>query len=179
MATATTDERFYELILYVADRCAQEKSFGITKLNKILFSADFLHYGMTGESISGQEYQKLKHGPAPRRMLPALRELTQSGEAVVRVDHQLGFPRKRVIALREPDPNAFTGQQVAIIERVLRHFEDMSAIAASKESHEFIGWRAVEYGETIPYEAVFGWWTRPLTEREKKVGRELSRTSAA
>jgi hypothetical protein len=177
--TEATEARFRELILYVADQCYGDERFGFTKLNKVLFNADFVHYGLTGESITGQEYQKLRHGPAPRRMLPALQTLKSEGGAVVRVDRRFGFPRKYVVPLREPDANMFTGLQIKLVDQWIRHFREMTAAGVSAESHEFIGWRLVDYGETIPYEAVFGWGTRPLTEREKKVGLEFARGRTA
>jgi len=36
------DRKFQELLLYVAARCEGAPTFGATKLNKILFFADFL-----------------------------------------------------------------------------------------------------------------------------------------
>ncbi|MCU0355353.1 MAG: DUF4065 domain-containing protein, partial [Cytophagales bacterium] len=38
-----------------------------TKLNKLLFYADFLHYCQTGRSISGLTYIAIQHGPVPKR----------------------------------------------------------------------------------------------------------------
>ena len=54
-----------ELILFIADRCEDEPTFGATKLNKILFYADFLSYALYGEPIAGVTYRKLERGPVP------------------------------------------------------------------------------------------------------------------
>jgi transcriptional regulator with XRE-family HTH domain len=37
-----------------------------TKMNKLLFYADFLHYSRTGYSITGLTYIAIKHGPVPK-----------------------------------------------------------------------------------------------------------------
>jgi hypothetical protein len=56
--------------LLIATRSEGDEPFGAVKLNKLLFYADFFAYVKFGECITGQEYQKLAQGPAPRRMLP-------------------------------------------------------------------------------------------------------------
>ena len=75
MTTAQRDKRLGELILYIASRCERAQYFGKTKLNKILFYADFLYYKKTGDSITGQEYMRLDQGPAPRRLVPVVEAL--------------------------------------------------------------------------------------------------------
>jgi len=58
-----SDAKMAELILYVSDRCQLDPAYGSTKLNKILFYADFLYYAKHGTSITGQEYMRLDKGP--------------------------------------------------------------------------------------------------------------------
>ena len=58
--------KFREPLLYVAHKSERDPSFGATKLNKLLFIADFLSYAKAGKSITGQPYVKLKNGPAPK-----------------------------------------------------------------------------------------------------------------
>ena len=52
-------EKLQELILYVAKVSEGDPTFGLVKLNKILFFSDFRHFLDTGQSITGQEHQKL------------------------------------------------------------------------------------------------------------------------
>ena len=66
--TKANDTKMRELILYVASKSQHDPKFGSTKLNKILFFADFAFYFKHGRSVTGQEYMRLKHGPAPRRL---------------------------------------------------------------------------------------------------------------
>ena len=39
-----------ELILYIAERCAEDPIFGAVKLNKLLWRADFLAYARDGSA---------------------------------------------------------------------------------------------------------------------------------
>src|SRR2546425_884388 len=69
------DEKLAEMILHIAQLSEGDEPFGATKLNKILFYCDFLSYLYHGKPITGQEYQKLPNGPAPRRLVPVLQYL--------------------------------------------------------------------------------------------------------
>ena len=67
------DEKFKELVLYVCHKSAGDAPFGATKLNKLLFYADFLAYKQLGSAVTKHAYQRLPNGPAPRAILPILR----------------------------------------------------------------------------------------------------------
>ncbi len=166
-------KKLEELILYIADASVVDPDFGMTKLNKILFNADFTAYGRAGEPITGQEYQKLPKGPAVRRLLPAIDALLRRGDAVVKVVNRMGYEQKRVVALREADLSLFSGDEISIIDDSIKVMQGMTAARTSDLSHEYLGWQLVEERETIPYHTVF-MSDRPLTDREKKHGWELS-----
>jgi Antitoxin SocA-like, Panacea domain len=176
MSTAN-DSKLGELILYVAERCEGDPDFGATKLNKILFYADFVAYAKRGGSITGQEYQRLPNGPAPRRLVPVIDKLTQEGAAVVRTRDHFPFQQKRTIALREPNLKDFTGEEIAIVEQVIHDLRGMGAASVSDLSHRFIGWQVARQGETIPYETVFV-DTSELTEAEARYALELTNSDA-
>lgn len=86
----------------MAARLQADQSGGATKLNKVLFFADFAHVRRTGAPITGAVYQKLEHGPAARCLRPVRYQLIENGDA---------------------------------------------------ELHDEAGWRLVDFGDTIPYEA--------------------------
>lgn len=66
-----------ELIVYIANKLALHPKFGATKLNKILFYSDFIAYAKLGKSITGEKYQKLPLGPAPKYLLPVRKKWIQ------------------------------------------------------------------------------------------------------
>jgi Protein of unknown function (DUF4065) len=148
-------DKFKELILYVAEESASDPNFGATKLNKVLFFADFLHYRTTGASISGQAYFKLAHGPAPRALKPALAEMIAEGHCVVESRPHHKREQKRVVCQRAARRNLFSAEELETIARVLAALRSKNASQVSDLSHRFIGWKAAGPQENIPYETVY------------------------
>jgi len=79
----------YGLPLGHGQRLATAPQFGSTKLNKVLFQADFTAYRRRGDSITAFEYQALERGPTLRKMKPVLRGLKNSN-AVAIERHSVG-----------------------------------------------------------------------------------------
>src|SRR5438132_6872604 len=98
------EEKLGELILYISQKCATDSKFGAVKLNKILYLSDFLAFGNWNEPITGVEYQHLRKGPAPRRLVPVRDTLRSQGDiAVQEIPLKSGNIQKRTVNLREPD----------------------------------------------------------------------------
>jgi transcriptional regulator with XRE-family HTH domain len=74
---------------------AQQLQPFTTKMNKLLFYADFLHYSRTGFSITGLTYIAITHGPVPQNYGSIYDRLFKTG----------------IVALAEVDFNDFTGEQ--------------------------------------------------------------------
>src|SRR5665213_2629173 len=66
-------ERLRELILYVSEKCEKSTRFGMIKLNKIIWRADFTAFEARRSPITGAGYQRLPLGPAPIEMRPVLK----------------------------------------------------------------------------------------------------------
>lgn len=148
------DKRLGELMLYIAKKSQFDENFGGTKLNKILFYADFCSFGRTGKPITGTEYIKQEFGPTPRRLLPVRKQLEGKKEAAVQTVAFLGKEQQRLVALREPDLSGFSGEEIALVDQVIEHLRGMTAKQVSDLSHNRI-WRIAKLGQSIPYEAVF------------------------
>lgn len=192
MGKMSNDQKLEELILYIAQASEDDPRFGAVKLNKLLFYSDFLAFAMFGEAITGQEYQKLKHGPAPRKLLTAQYRLKSAGDIVMQpVPTFGGHTQNRCHAQRSANLEMFTEDELSLVNTVIAKFKKNNAKGISTLSHEFVGWKLAEIGETIPYEvALVGErkptklersWGRSLTQRakraisspSKKVGAEL------
>jgi hypothetical protein len=145
-------KRLAEAILYVSSVCQDDPAFGMTRLNKTLFEADFLSFSLRSKPITGVRYQRIENGPAPKAMLPRLNELVERGELVVQPANFGGRTQRRPIALREPDLSVFDGADIAILDRIIRDAWGKMATEVSKESHR-IEWWTRENGDDIPYEA--------------------------
>lgn len=156
MNTQFSEEKFKELILYVANRSLDDPSFGMTKLYKVLYFCDFLAYAYWGAPITGATYQKLEHGPAPRQALPILDQLKLEGSATTAPATLHGYPQKRVIALRDPNLTLFAPQEIALIDEIIEGVKFHTAKMLSVLTHETsFGWQAVQFQEDIPYGSVF------------------------
>jgi uncharacterized phage-associated protein len=153
MNSTYNERKFTELILLVSERLRSDLSGGATKLNKVLFFAEFIHVRRTGQPISGAEFQKLDHGPAPRRLKPIRDLLVSNGEAEIVRELYLGYTMARLLPLRDANTSFFTRSEMESVEESLRDLEGLTAKQVSDLSHEEAGWRLVNSGDTIPYEA--------------------------
>jgi hypothetical protein len=169
MNTAPNDTKMRELILHISEQSEGDKKFGATKLNKLLFYADFLSHLRSGESITGHRYQKLDHGPAPRVLIPILRKMEADGEVVTVERTHYGKTQKRTIALRKATFDSFKAREIALVDQLIRDCWEYSAKQISELSHKFIGWKAARDGEDIPYEVALVGSRRP-TQREVDYG---------
>jgi uncharacterized phage-associated protein len=168
------DEKLREMILHLSDLSAQDPHFGAVKLNKLLFYADVLAYQLYGQSITGQEYQALPQGPAPRRLKPVMEKMRKAGELRTQKKLVGRFAQLRPVAGRLPNLSKFSKQENDLILRVVKRFWDYNATQISEESHFFLGWKLANHGETIPYNVVLIGNRRP-TETEKRKGRALQK----
>jgi len=144
-------EKFIELLLYFAKRGVDEGLvIGSTKLNKLLFFADFRAYAKLGAPITGARYQKLEWGPAPRALLPVRAELVLNGDVRYADSedwNQILKPQ------RDPDLSHFSDDEKFIIDEVFEELRPFNATAASDYSHlNSPGWHAADEYEDIPYE---------------------------
>lgn len=145
------EEKFKELLLYVATRCETNPRFGATKLNKVLFYADFLAFARWGSPITGARYQRLQWGPAPRQLPPMVQRLMRAGDAYIEpVGRQ-----KRLVAMRPPSLSCFTQVELDLVNEVIERLWNHTAVEVSDLSHEMVGWRAFATKEDIPYPTVF------------------------
>lgn len=146
--------RLRELILYISAKCTDDPTFGATKLNKILFYADFISYGRFGKPVAGLEYQRLPNGPAPKQLMPVRAKMQKDGELAIQQTAFYNKSQHRSIPLRDPDLSAFTGTDIAMVDEVIHGLWGANATTVSELSHQR-AWRIAKDRESIPYQAVF------------------------
>lgn len=149
------EAKFEEMLLYVAERLADDPKAGATKLNKVLYYAEFGHVRATGQPITGVEYQRLPDGPAPRGLLPARRNLIRQQRAHMEETTYVGYRQHRLIPDDEADRAMFTPAEIKSIDEAIDLLTSLNAAESSELSHEEVGWLMVEERETIPYEAAY------------------------
>lgn len=144
-----------ELIVYIAQRCADDPTFGSVKLNKILYYADIAAYRQFREPITGATYRKLSEGPAPKEVLGARSTLIDSGRLKLEERVYFGHVQKRPVATRNAgvDRSLFSTGELTIVNEVIEFFWGKSAREVSDYSHREPGWILAEDYEEIPYQA--------------------------
>jgi hypothetical protein len=147
------EAKLRELVMYVANALRDDHAGGATKLNKVMYFADFAHVRRTGNAITGAEYQKLPQGPAPRRLLPVRDALVRSGDAAIVRESFLGYEQHRLIAARPANTAIFDESELTTVDSVLADLRHLTGAQVSELSHAEPGWLLVEVGETIPYAA--------------------------
>lgn len=163
------EAKFGELMLYVASRLEDDRAGGATKLNKVLFFAEFTHLRRHHAVISGCEFQKLVHGPAPRQLVPVRRGLIESGAAVLVEEDFLGRPQHRLVPTREANLDRFTADELQTVDDVLAQLAGLTGAQVSELSHQEPGWQLTEVGETIPFATAFLDFPQVSTPTSKKL----------
>lgn len=177
-----SDDKLRELVLLIATLSEGDEPFGKVKLNKLAFFSDFLAYLVFGKVITGQTYQRLPEGPAPRsllRVMPAFRNPAETDpDIAIRVDDYYGNALHRPFALRTPDTRKFDSAEVKLVEDLVKQFWGKNARAMSDMSHQFVGWKLARNQETIPYcVALVG--VREPTVEERRIGMALESGAVA
>jgi len=172
------EKKLAELILYISQKCANDPTFGATKLNKILCYSDFLFYAYHDRGITNVEYQKLPNGPAPRQLIPVRNELIENGDlGMQEIVLKSGETQKRTVNLRSPNLDLFIGSEIAMVDRMIEGMQGVKAEDVSEMSHTLVGWLVADEGDTIPYNTIY-FSNPPLSEEEILHARELKAAKA-
>lgn len=136
--------RLRELMLYVAGAYHQRSSFDAPALATALYLCDFAAYDRLGRSITGSSYVKGPHGPAPVRFTEVFGALVEAGRVAV----EIGPDGVCVVpAASAGSDSLFTASEIALVDEVVGQLAD----DAGSEWSYGAGWKAVAYGEEIPY----------------------------
>jgi Protein of unknown function (DUF4065) len=165
--------KFKELVVYLcaASERAGDEGFGMVKLNKLLYRADFEAYRLLGHPITGETYEKQEFGPVARDLPIILDELGAAGR--LRWQFIPSGPHTRKVPTVTDDPDAvadmgaFPSDEREVIESALRELAVYGGKGASEWSHEeSAGWKAApEYGRAISYASAFI-STEPFSEQD-------------
>lgn len=144
--------KFKELVLYLSLASADDEGFGMVKLNKLLFRADFESYRLLGHSITGEIYEKQEYGPVARSLPRALDELASRAYIVWQHIARGPFTRHVPAALEPPDVSLFSEEELEVIKKALNDLAEHGGKSVSVWSHETAaGWRVKTIGAAIPY----------------------------
>lgn len=125
-----------------------------TKLNKLLFYADFAHFKEYSTSITGARYVHLPHGPVPDNYEHYYATLIHE-EGAVRVEERFFSQQitgEYFLSQVGPDLTVFDENELSTLLKVKKHFENMTATQIREVSHNEEAYKSTNMGENISYE---------------------------
>lgn len=123
-----------------------------TKLNKLLFYADFRFYREHGVSISGSPYLAYQYGPVPEHYEWIRADLIEGGDLAAAEVYGDLWQGEVLSAARTPDLTIFSAEEIAVINRVATELAGLTAGALAARSHKERAWIETPIKAKISYE---------------------------
>jgi len=122
-----------------------------TKLNKLLFYADFKHFKEYAVSITGARYLHLQYGPVPDDYDYYFAELEREG-SLQQLEVSLGgYTGFKCVTQDEPDLSIFEQSELGSLKEVKAYFKRFGSARIMAFSHKEVGYRSTNEGEPISY----------------------------
>ena len=174
-ASAFDRAKLSELVVYIANKLADDTSLGAVKLNKILWYCDIQAFVLYGKAITNATYVRKPLGPVARELMPVENALvTDESIVVVRQPSAAGTFQRRPIAQREAVLDGFEPREIALIDSNIEGFRNATGTLLSRLAHTHACWYLAKPDQEIPYYA--GFLTDGLaTEADIARGLELAR----
>lgn len=139
--------RLENMVLFLA-----EGGVWKTKLNKLLWYADFVAFRRNTCSISGLAYQRDKFGPVPFRFFTMLDALVE--EDLIEMEEVIGntYEGTMISSKRKADLSVFSTPEYDVLKYVRDHFSILTSTAISNTSHDERGWIETPQGHLISYD---------------------------
>ncbi|HNS29663.1 MAG TPA: DUF4065 domain-containing protein [Tenuifilaceae bacterium] len=132
-------KKFAEMVMFFTEELNPWK----TKLNKLLFYADFNMYKQTGFSISGVQYRALPMGPVPNNFNSIFEYLYKRNDLDISYSH---FADGGIGEQFKPNPNRtfdknlFTENELQVLELISERFRNTSTNEIIEISHKEKAW---------------------------------------
>lgn len=148
-------EKFTEMVVFFSEQIKPYK----TKLNKLLFYADFLMFKQTCFSISGVRYNAINMGPVPHNF-QSIFEYIANEDAIDIYYNEFpngGFGEQFVARADRPfNASLFSEQELTVLQKVATTFEKTSTNEIIELSHLEKAWKENEQTKNvISYEYAF------------------------
>jgi putative zinc finger/helix-turn-helix YgiT family protein len=140
-----------EKFLQAAQFLCHQSKVVKTKLMKLLFYADFLHFREYGVSITGARYAHADYGPVPDKFETWLAAMTEWDDRLERKEILFYEYVGTVYTSRSVDIGVFSASELKTLAAVKAHFEDFTATDIRNFSHQEAGYLATSNGELISY----------------------------
>lgn len=138
-------EKMAAMVSYIA---AKTTDLYKTKLNKLLFYADFVNYQLHGNSISGSRYVHLPYGPVPDGYEDTLETLNHYGVIEIKKLNSADL----IGSGDNPAMQFLTDDERSTLDWVIGEYGSMTASQLTEISHREKAYRFTKTGEEIAYE---------------------------
>jgi putative zinc finger/helix-turn-helix YgiT family protein len=148
-------EKFTEMVIYFSDKLSPFK----TKMNKLLFYADFLMFKQSCFSISGVRYKAIDMGPVPNNFQSIFEYLANKDEIdIYTTEFPNGYTGEQFKSRKDRKFKAelFTENELNTLEKVASILKETSTSDIIKLSHLEEAWKNNEKEKkVISYEYAF------------------------
>ena len=135
-------DKFINATLFFAEH-TNPKKLGVTKLMKLLFFADFLHYERYGRSILGDKYFRLPEGPVPSRSFNFFRETFEKNkktglEENIKIIENIvkDYSIKEIKPLKKYNSDVFSDSDIEVLSEIAKKFYNDTGTKMASETHE-------------------------------------------
>lgn len=132
-------DKLVEMVVYFTEKVRVTP----TKMNKLLFYSDFLHYKLNGVSISGTRYFAHTHGPVPKKFRTLFDYLSdQQIVDLISVQYPSGLVGEEFIKIPSKTfkSSLFDKVEIDILDEIISKFKKYNAQEIRELSHEEKGW---------------------------------------
>lgn len=137
-----------EMIVFFTEKLQPFK----TKLNKLLFYADFMNFANSGYSISGVQYKAINMGPVPNNF-NSIFEYYCNRDAfdIQSTSYPNGAIGEKFLPNKNKkfDPSIFSEAEICILESVANRFQNTSTSEIIEISHAEKAWKENEKEKRI------------------------------
>ncbi|HAJ99363.1 MAG TPA: DNA-binding protein [Bacteroidales bacterium] len=148
-------EKFAEMVVYFSEKIEPFK----TKMNKLLFYADFLMFKQSCFSISGIRYQVIDMGPVPNNFQSIFEYLANKGEIDICTNQFSNGSTGEQFKARKDRPfkaDLFSEIELETLAKVAKAFKETSTNNFIELSHSEDAWKNNEKKKSvISYEYAF------------------------
>lgn len=141
-------EKFSEMVVYFSTQLEPFK----TKLNKLLFYADFLMFKQTCFSISGVRYKAIEMGPVPSNFQSIFEYLSNNNYIHISyTQFPQGYTGEQFKANKDRPFNdkLFSEVELQVLNKVVEAFKDSSTNEIIEWSHLEEGWKRNEKEKNV------------------------------
>lgn len=150
-----------QMLHYIIYSVGNLPHIGKTVLWKLMYFSDFDYYELYEKHLTGEQYRKLEHGPAPSNFDRAIRGLVDAKKIRPLKNKYHGHLQEKYVALDKPDTSKLSKEELRVIDKAIAKLSCFNATQISALSHFDMPWKATDEKEIINYELVF--YREPIT----------------